>query len=544
MSGWGGETNQYCGNVYSCYAEYSTTDGMPITPDAYQSTTDGSDFYLCVLDANATTLDYATFLGGNESAEHVDGGTSRFNKNGTVFQAVCAGCQSNDDFPSTPGAWSSTNPSNGCNLAVFRFDLGILNADLTITAPDIICTGTDIQFNNLSNGADLFDWDFGDDTGSALFQPSHAYEEAGTYTITLIGTTINECLPPDTAQITITVLEGVEPSIEPIEPVCIGQEVQLIGSGTANLFWLPEPTLSSTSIANPTATVLAATTYTLVDFNDCETDSVTLVLQLYVPQTDVSPLQTICIGQSVELQASGGESYLWFPIASVDDFTSPTPLASPTETTTYAVSITTADNCTVEESVGVNVVDDFPGGNIYDDLTMCAGQTIYINAIDGWTYNWYPAATLTNAQIANPGAFPEVTTTYYVDITNICGEGTDQITVIVIEPEVVASEGGTICAGNSWTASATGAVSYTWQPVSLASPAFEAETALTPFASTMFWVTGVDENNCAAVDSVYVQVLESPMVDAGPDQYFFYPGEVTLVGNNFGLQYFLYPSEG
>jgi gliding motility-associated-like protein len=544
MSGWGGETNQYCGSFYSCYAEFSTTNGLPITNDAFQSNTDGSDFYLCVLDADATSLDYATYLGGPLSSEHVDGGTSRFNKNGTVFQAVCAGCQSYDDFPSTPGAWSSTNPSSGCNLAVFRFDLGILNAEIDITAPDVICTGTPVLFNNFSNGADQYDWDFGDESSSTLFEPTHAFEQAGTYTITLVSSTINDCLPPDTAQISITVLEGVEPAIEPIEPVCIGQQVQLQAYGSSNLFWLPNPALSATDVPNPTVTVAEATTLTLVDFNACESDSVDISLELYIPETDISPLQTICIGESVQLTASGGAFYLWSPAAGVDDVTSPAPWFSPTETTTYIVAITTADNCTVEESVGINVVNDFPGGNVYDDLTVCYGNTVYINAIDGWTYNWYPSATLTNPNVSNPGASPLQTTTYFVDITNICGEGTDQITVHVIQPDVIASPGGTICAGNSFEASAIGAVSYTWQPISLASPAFEAQTALSPLTSTMFTVTGIDENNCAAVDSVYVQVLESPMVDAGPDQYFDYPGEVPLFGNNFGLQYYWYPAEG
>jgi gliding motility-associated-like protein len=544
MSGWGGETNHYCGSFYSCYAEFSTTNGLPITNDAFQSTTDGSDFYLCVLDADATTLDYATFLGGSLSSEHVDGGTSRFNKNGTVFQAVCAGCQSYDDFPSTPGAWSSTNPSSGCNLAVFRFDLGILNAEMDITAPDIICTGTPIQFNNYSNGADQYLWDFGDDSSSTLFEPEHAFAIAGTYTVTLISSTINDCLQPDTAQITIQVLEGVEPAIDPVEPVCIGQEIQLQGYGSDNLFWLPNPALSATNVANPIVTVGEATTFTLVDFNACESDSVDISIVLYIPETDISPLQTICVGQSVQLEASGGATYEWSPGSSLNDFTSATPLASPTETTTYIVAITTAENCTVEESVGVNVVDDFPGGNVYDDLTVCYGNTVYINAIDGWTYNWYPAATLTNSQIANPGASPLQTTTYYVDITNICGEGTDQVTVHVVKPDVIASPGGTICAGNGWEAYATGALTYTWQPITFASPAFEAQTTLSPLISTLFTVTGVDENNCAAVDSVYVQVLESPMVDAGPDQYFDYPGEVPLFGNNFGLLYHWYPAEG
>ena len=141
----------------------------------------------------------------------------------------------------------------------------------------------------------------------------------------------------------------------------------------------------------------------------------------------------------------------------------------------------------MEETVGVNVIVDFPGGNVYDDLTVCFGNTVYINAIDGWTYNWYPAATLTNPQIPNPGASPLQTTTYFVDITNICGEGTDQITVHVIKPDVIPSNDGTICAGNGFDAYATGSVSYPWQPVNLASPAFSAQNNFHPITSPPFF---------------------------------------------------------
>ena len=80
---------------------------MPVTSDAFQGFTDGSDFWLGMLNPGGEDLIYGTFFGGGTSAEHVDGGTSRFDKNGTVYQAVCAGCGGNSDFPTTPGAWSS-----------------------------------------------------------------------------------------------------------------------------------------------------------------------------------------------------------------------------------------------------------------------------------------------------------------------------------------------------------------------------------------------------------------------------------------------------
>jgi hypothetical protein len=87
VSGWGGniETN-------------IPTNGMPLL-NAIQPTTDGFNFYLIVLAKDAASLLYATYFGGAQSQEHVDGGTSRFDKKGVVYQSVCAGCWGNDDFP-------------------------------------------------------------------------------------------------------------------------------------------------------------------------------------------------------------------------------------------------------------------------------------------------------------------------------------------------------------------------------------------------------------------------------------------------------------
>ena len=88
MAGWGGFVNSSTQTGYW----QSSTNGMPITSDAYQKTTSGSDFYFMVLNGDATELVYSTYLGGNSSKTHVDGGTSRFDKYGIVYHAVCSGC--------------------------------------------------------------------------------------------------------------------------------------------------------------------------------------------------------------------------------------------------------------------------------------------------------------------------------------------------------------------------------------------------------------------------------------------------------------------
>lgn len=53
---------------------------MPVSGDAVQKTTDGNDFYIIVLGRDAETLLYATYFGGDVTGDHVDGGTSRFDK--------------------------------------------------------------------------------------------------------------------------------------------------------------------------------------------------------------------------------------------------------------------------------------------------------------------------------------------------------------------------------------------------------------------------------------------------------------------------------
>ena len=118
-----------CNNIYISGWGSSTGNGplstlnMPITPNAFQNTTDGNDFYIMILNDNLDNLVYATYFGGSQSAEHVDGGTSRFSKEGVIYQSVWMG--GNNDFPiePDPGAVSSTNNSNNCNNGVFKFDL-------------------------------------------------------------------------------------------------------------------------------------------------------------------------------------------------------------------------------------------------------------------------------------------------------------------------------------------------------------------------------------------------------------------------------------
>lgn len=123
FSGWGGAVNSVNN------PNLDNTTSLAITNNAFQKTTDGSDFYLMILGPDLKNMEFATFYGGSQSAEHVDGGTSHFDRNFIIYQTVCAGCWGNDDFPTSGSAWSRTNPgvglSNraGCNIGVFKYNL-------------------------------------------------------------------------------------------------------------------------------------------------------------------------------------------------------------------------------------------------------------------------------------------------------------------------------------------------------------------------------------------------------------------------------------
>jgi len=222
----------------------STTDGLEVSSNALQPTTDGSDFYLYVLGRNAKALQYATFFGGNQSEDHVDGGTSRFDKSGIIYQSVCASCPAAppglNDFPVTPGVVFPKNLSYRCSNASFKIDFKItyaVEADFDFW-PKTGCAPLSIQFTNKSRNAKSFLWDFGDGNTSKQKDPVHQYNKGGTFKIVLKVLDSFSCNINDSAVYELTLEEG---SI--IEPVYDFQscsqtvEFKVNGSNVANPFW-------------------------------------------------------------------------------------------------------------------------------------------------------------------------------------------------------------------------------------------------------------------------------------------------------------------
>ncbi|MCB0515234.1 MAG: PKD domain-containing protein [Chitinophagales bacterium] len=194
FSGWGGNVNIYHNQ------NTGFINNMPITSDAFQSSTDGSDMYFLALDKNATDLMYGSYWGGS-AGEHVDGGTSRFNKEGTIYQAICAGCGGTSSFPTTPGVWSNTNNSYNCNLGAVKIDFepNLIFAAAAPSPAPVGCVPFTVNFQNNSNRGETFFWDFGDGATSMEFAPTHIYNQIDTFLVQLIAIDSTACNIADTA---------------------------------------------------------------------------------------------------------------------------------------------------------------------------------------------------------------------------------------------------------------------------------------------------------------------------------------------------------
>ncbi len=215
ISGWGGlGINGFGG-----------TNGLPITSDAFQSTTDGNDFYFLVFNDNVNGMIYASYFGSPQAYEHVDGGTSRYDRKGIIYQGVCGGCGGYDNFPTTPGAWSNTNNSTNCNNAIIKFDFQLSGVVVTANATpvDTGCAPFTVNFTSTCNSP-TYHWEFGDPASGAnntstLQDLSHTFNTAGTYHVMFIGVDSTKCNVSDTAFLTITAY--------PLPPVSLGQDVTI-----------------------------------------------------------------------------------------------------------------------------------------------------------------------------------------------------------------------------------------------------------------------------------------------------------------------------
>jgi len=257
------------------------------------------------------------------------------------------------------------------------------------------------------------------------------------------------------------------------------------------------------------------------------------------------PDQSICSGGNVQLTAvtGAGYRYSWTPATGLNNDTIYNPVASPTVTTQYILTVTTPQGCTGKDTVNVIV------GKINVTATpklsyFCLGtdDSLHALATAAATYAWSPATGLSCINCANPVASPATNTTYIVTATSTSGGCTSTDTVNVVPAGIKVSAGLTACSGDSNVISATGGTNYSWSPASSLINPLTATPTAHPLSTTQYTVT-VTTGSCMFIDSVLVTVNNNLSVDAGRDTTIC-PGKNVTLSASGGKKYSWTPTAG
>ncbi len=214
VSGWGGGIN-----IQKLFPSAGTLGLPEVNPLPGLPAADGADFYFFVLEKDAQSQFFGSHFGQNGGVgDHVDGGTSRFDANGVIYQAMCANCGGGVSFPTTPGVWGPVNGSNNCNEAAVKIEMNFagVGASIKATINGIIdtigCVPLQINFIDTLAKGKMYIWDYGDINNpkrDTTFAPnnstSHIYSQVGRYRVMLISIDSATCNISDTAYATVKV---------------------------------------------------------------------------------------------------------------------------------------------------------------------------------------------------------------------------------------------------------------------------------------------------------------------------------------------------
>jgi hypothetical protein len=366
------------------------------------------------------------------------------------------------------------------------------------------------------------------------------------------------------------------------QEICIGDTTTLTATGATSYSWNTGENTASITV-NPNVT----TTYTVTGTNSegsTSTDSITVTVSS-IPIANAGADETICEGEEITLNASGGNTYLWSNGATTQSIT-----VSPATTTNYTV-IASQGSCSSTDEVIVTVkprqtinagndVDIYLGesttltvvgtGNILwstgeatqsisvspainttytvevtetngctstdevvvnvigsftanagVDVAICEGESTMLTASGGNQYLWNTGETTASIIVS-----PMSTTVYSVLVTKDSNSATDEVTVFVDSPpELQVSEDKTINLGEYVTLSASGADTYEWS-----NGATQPNIAVSPQQTTVYSVIGYI-NDCSDVAQVTVNVANTVSAYAGKDMTICSGDTQTLIAN-------------
>lgn len=187
--------------------------------------------------------------------------------------------------------------------------------------------------------------------------------------------------------------------------ICQGATVSFIASGGVKYLWSNGDTTSSfidTPMVSTIYTVSVSNGYCIKKFN--------LSVGVFdsLNNTSLTGKNSICYGDTVALNATGGDSYLWS-----DGETTATIKVNPVSNVSYSVIISNGVCPSVTDSIKINV-NPLPTLSVCCDTNIIQGKSVQLISSGGATYNWFPNYGLSCDNCSNPIANPYHSTTYYI----------------------------------------------------------------------------------------------------------------------------------
>ncbi|AXT62754.1 choice-of-anchor A family protein [Aquimarina sp. AD10] len=355
-----------------------------------------------------------------------------------------------------------------------------------------ICLGDSTTLVAVGEGTVV--WSTGETTPSITVDPT----ETTTYSVTI---TKDGCSATDEAVVTV---KSPEVNIGENIIICLGDEVTLTSTEADTYLWSTGETTQSITVS-PTESIAWYKIEVTID-GCVATDMVDVFVTS--PEVTVED-QEICLGDSATLTAVGEGSVLW----STGE-TTPSITVSPTETTTYSVTITKGGCTAIDEAV---VTVKSPEVSIGENIIICLGDEVTLTSTKADTYLWSTGETTQSITVSPT----ESIAWYKIEVTIDGCVATDMVDVFVTSPEVTV-EDQEVCLGGSATLTAVGEGSVLWSTGETT-----ASITVSPIETTTYSVT-ITKGGCTATDEAIVTV-KSATVSLGDDISVCEGEEVVLV---------------
>lgn len=253
--------------------------------------------------------------------------------------------------------------------------------------------------------------------------PSVSPKVTTTYTLTEINST--GCQKSNSVTITVNPIPAPEIGVDTVQ-ACEGKTVTLsVKANTGNsYFWSGPPGFNDVTASIKIVPTIVNGEHDVpyivretVDATGCYDEDTVIVHINELPLVRAGTDRTICAGSQTVIGSAGtaGHTYSWRSIPTGFTSTVDKPTVSPTVTTTYILTETTAAGCTKTDSVTLTV-KPAPNANVGSPQTICEGTSVVLGStgVSGNTYSWTSKPSGFSSAKSNPTVSPKVTTTYYL----------------------------------------------------------------------------------------------------------------------------------